>query len=159
MATDGAWAAGRVNDITRQVWAKNLSATEVAVLLVNVGDVPQTLSVAFERPDANAAAADRGQQSGRGAAPPASRIAAGTMPVPCTREPCADGVPGWDQADPLHRWYCRPCAAAAAAGGAPKMAARDLWSGAALPAVEDGVLRVGPLAAHDSALVLLTLAG
>ena len=40
----------------------------------------------------------------------------------------------------------------------PTMTARNLWTGAALPPVDDAVLSVGPLQGHDSVLVLLTLA-
>lgn len=46
--TDGAWAGGRIMNKTKQVWAKNVSATSVAVLFVNVGDTPQSISVAFD---------------------------------------------------------------------------------------------------------------
>ena len=84
VATDGAWEAGRINNITKQVWAKNVSATEVAVLFVNVGESPQTLSIAF------------GDGGG-----------AGMLPAPCTREPCATDVPGWDKSQPLFRWCVR----------------------------------------------------
>ena len=87
---------------------------------------------------------------------------AARVPAPCTREACATGVPGWDTHQPLFRWYCRPCAAApeASSGTTPKMSVRNLWSGATMEHVAaDGLLSVGPLQAHDSALVLLTLLG
>ena len=38
------------------------------------------------------------------------------------------------------------------------MTATNLWTGAVLPPVVDGLLSVGPLQGHDSALVMLTLA-
>ena len=103
--------------------------------------------------------------------------------MPCSQKPCASGVPGWDKQDPLHRWYCRPCSAtaadevtghsthgrverASAHSTAVKMSVEDLWKGvgtagggAQLPVTvsSDEVLKVGPLAGHDSALVLLTV--
>ena len=62
------------------------------------------------------------------------------------------GCPGF------HR-YCRPCGPASTANSVlPKMTATNLWTGAVLPPVVDGLLSVGPLQGHDSALVLLTLA-
>ena len=78
----------------------------------------------------------------------------------------APGIPGWDPLQPTFRWYCRPCRAAAGNGAGPAsratakatMTARNLWTGAALPPVDDAVLSVGPLQGHDSVLVLLTLA-
>ena len=48
VGTDGYWAGGRVNNITRQIWAKNVTAASVAVLFVNAGDTPRTVTVGFD---------------------------------------------------------------------------------------------------------------
>ena len=45
VATDAIFTAGTMKEITWQVWAKNVSATSVAVLLVNAGDEVQDVSV------------------------------------------------------------------------------------------------------------------
>lgn len=48
VATDGVYQAGTVKQISWQVWAKNISDTSVAVLLVNAGETVQDVSVHFD---------------------------------------------------------------------------------------------------------------
>eukprot|EP01048_Picozoa_sp_COSAG05_P027466 COSAG05_NODE_8027_length_744_cov_1.024806_1_plen_203_part_10 len=45
VATDAVFSAGTMKNITWQVWAKNVSASSVAVLLVNADDEVQDVSV------------------------------------------------------------------------------------------------------------------
>ena len=45
VATDAVFAAGRPQNMTWQVWAKNVTASSVAVLLLNAGDFVQDVSV------------------------------------------------------------------------------------------------------------------
>lgn len=47
VAGDGVWAYGTTVNITWQVWAKNISASAVAVLLLNAGPAAQDVSVAL----------------------------------------------------------------------------------------------------------------
>lgn len=49
VVTDGVYTQGRIQHYTWQVWAKNVSANSVAVLLVNTGDAPQDVQVNFHQ--------------------------------------------------------------------------------------------------------------
>jgi hypothetical protein len=131
VATDAIFAAGRMQNMTWQVWAKNVSANAVAILLVNVGDSPQDVTVHL------------GGASGITPCRPAGVCNETHMQALCA-PPCATTT---------------DAPAAAAGTKITKINARDVWTHAPLADVTGGKFVAGQLAPHDSAFVLLTRAG